>query len=838
MYSEEEVKAATLEYFKGDQLASDVWTNKYALKDLDGRYVEKTPVDMHRRLAKEFARIEAKYPNPMTEEEIFDLFSGFQWIIPQGSPMAAVGNDYAIMSCGNCFVVDSPLDAYTSIMQTDQELVHLLRRRAGVGIDISNIRPKGMPVKNAAKTTGGIGVFMERFSNTTREVATEGRRGALIITIDVRHPEIETFIKIKRDLKKVTGANISIKVSDAFIDAVKGDLDFELFWPTTAKKDEEKKYKKTVKAKFLFDMMVESNWLSGEPGILHWDNIVRESPADCYTDVGFATHCVNPCGELPLSTDSCRLLLLNSISYVHYPYRDGKESREFDFNGFADNAVKAQRLMDDLCDLEIEKMDKIIAKVKSDPEPYEYKRIEIELWEKMKKSCINGRRTGLGLTAVGDTVAALGYKYGTDRANEFVEKLYAALACASYASSIQMAEERGAFPVFDHDKEKDNPFINRVLDRLVKNHKEYAAKFDLINKYKKFGRRNIANLTTAPCGSISLLAKILKGFGTTSGIESSHLLELKRRRKINPSDKNAKIDFTDEMGDHWQEYIVYHQGYKEWLDANSDKDSKSSPYHGATANEIDWIKGVEMQGMAQKWIDHSISRTQNVPKETTKEQIAEMYLKAFDSGLKGFTVYRDGSRSGVLVSVDDKGITNYPKEIVVMNAPKRPDSLPCDMHTVKVKGEDWVVFVGILNDKPFEIFAGLSASLDLTKAPKYGKIVKQARKTVASRYDVEVGDIVIKDIIKTFSNPDHASLCRLLSCSLRHGTPVKYVIEQLGKDENAAIDSFYKVVARVLKKYVVEGEKSGNKCPQCKEKTLIYKEGCNCCTSCGYSGCS
>lgn len=817
MHKEDEVRRATLEYFCNDELATAVWMSKYALRDSSGMFLEKTPTDMHKRLAKEFARIEKKYPNPLTEGEIFRMLDRFMRIVPQGSPMSGIGNDYQITSLSNCFTVDSPYDSYASICKTDQELVHLLRRRAGVGIDISHLRPKGMSTKNAAKTSSGIATFMERYSNTTREVATEGRRGALILTIDVRHPELETFINIKRDKKKVTGANISIRINDEFVKAVKEDLDFELFWPVDAKTDEEKKVRRVVKARYIFDMMMESNWESGEPGILHWDNILRESPADCYNEEGYRTICVNPCGELPLSgNDSCRLLLLNAYGYVSNPFT---KSSVFDYDKFVSDARNAQRLMDDLCDLELEKIDQIIDKVESDPEPLSHKEIELALWRKIKQTCHNGRRTGLGMTGVADMVAALGYKYGTKESNGFITSIYKELALASYASSIELAKERGSFPIWDLKKEQDHVFINRILSELPSL---------IVEDYKVYGRRNISNLTTAPCGSVSLLCR------TSSGIEPVFALEHIRRRKINTDNADAKVDFVDELGDKWEEYVVYHRGYRNWLDINKDVDPKESPYYGATANEIDWISGVEMQGACQLWNDHAISRTQNVPKDATKEQISQMYLKAFSAGCKGFTVYRDGSRSGVLLSVGDKKEASKDKSEL-----KRPDMLDCDIFQVRVNKCDWTIFVGLMDGEPYEIFAGLSEHILLPKSVQTGKIKKNARKTMPSRYDLIFGDgIEVRDVIKHFANENFSSVCRLLSCSLRHGTPVKYIVEQLRKDQNEGFDTFYKVLARVLKKYVKDGEKSTDRCPQCNEKNLIFAEGCSQCKSCGYSGCS
>lgn len=821
VYSRDQVFAASLEYFQDDDLAASVFVDKYALRDENGDYLELTPDDMHKRIAKEIARIEMKYENPMSFDKIYGYMKNFTKIIPQGSPIAAIGNPYQVQSLSNCFVIKAPEDSYGGIMRADQEEAQIMKRRGGVGFDISTIRPKGLPTKNSAKTTDGIGVFMERFSNTCREVAQGGRRGALMLSNDIRSKDIDTFITIKRDLKKVTGANISVRINDEFMNAVETDGEYTQKFPIDVPDDEALVFER-VKARKVWDLIVESAHMSAEPGVLFWDTILRESPADCYSKFGYKTTSTNPCAELPLSDyDSCRLLLLNSLSFVKNQFT---QNAYFDKDEFSDAVLSAQRMMDDIVDLELESIDKILAKIDSDNEDESVKTVEKRLWTKIRETCSNGRRTGLGLTAVGDAIAAMNMKYGSDESITFVGDVYKALAVNAYKSSALLAKERGAFFYHDHNLEKGNPF----LERLMSQDKELAK------LHKKYGRRNIAILTTAPAGSISTLAQ------TTSGIEPVFMLKYTRRKRIAPSDVTARVDFVDPMGDRWQEFTVYHHGIKRWMDITGKSDLRESPYYNSTATEIDWIKAVDIQAAAQKFIDHSLSKTINLPSDASLKTVNDVYMHAWKTGCKGITIYRDGCRQGVLISESVK----KQDEFSVTNAPKRPETLTCDIHNVNIKGETWTIFVGKYQDRPYEIFGGLSEFISLPKRAKSGLLKKHARKTTRSIYDLTVGEgddeIVIKDLVKTFANPTHGAFTRTLSLALRHGTPVNFVVEQLLKDEqDSDMFSFSRVISRVLKQYIKDGTKASNDtCPNCGNTEMKYQEGCVSCTSCSYSKCS
>jgi ribonucleoside-diphosphate reductase alpha chain len=818
-----------LEYFGGDDLACDVFT-KYALHDKAGNKIEQTPREMHLRLAREFARIEAKYPNPMSEDEIFGLLDKFQKVVPQGSPMSGIGNHLQLQSLSNCFVIDQPHDSYAGILFTDQEQVQIMKRRGGVGFDISTIRPKGQPTSNAARTTDGIGVFMERFSNTCREVAQGGRRGALMLTIDCRHPEVETFIDIKRDLRKVTGANISIRFTDEFMQAVENNQSFCLRWPVEAH-PEEAEIVKTVDAKQVWDKFVDAAWASAEPGALFWDTVVYNGVVDRYRDVGYKTISTNPCGEIPLSPyDSCRLMVVNLTSFVIGPFTD---NARFDFGSFNDVVVKAQRLMDDLVDLEVECVDRILEKIEKDPQPDHVKQIERDLWNKIRAAGLNGRRTGLGVTGLGDTLAALNVQYGSKCSIDVTEEIYKALAVGAYRSSIVMAKERGAFPVWDYEKEKDHGYLQRVIN---------CCNGEYYDMWKETGRRNIALTTTAPVGSVSCLTQ------TTSGIEPAFLLSYKRRRKITGSDASARIDFVDQMGDKWQEYTVYHHWFKKWMDVTGKTDPQESPYWGGTANDIDWVKSVELQAAAQRWIDHSISKTCNLPNSATKETVNDVYMHAWKTGCKGFTVYRDGCRTGVLVSTETK------KEESPKNAgdvhPKRPKELPCDIHRVSVKddngvGQSWMVLVGLHEGKPYEVFSGLAEHIEVPKKTKMGVLIRNGKKDGVATYNLRVpigtdDEILFKDVVNLFANPTQGAFTRTISLALRHGIPVNFVVDQLQKGKDSDMFAFSRCVARVLKGYIPDGTKSTSekKCKECGSDQVFYQEGCVTCSSCGSSKCS
>jgi len=855
-HTREQAYQASLKYFNGDELAASVFVDKYALRTPKGDLLELTPSDMHRRLAHEFARVEAKYPNPMTEKEIFCLLAdvdhidasqrekmsleelatesrGLGAVVPQGSPMSAIGNDFQYQSLSNCFVIQSPYDSYAGILKADQEQAQIMKRRGGVGFDISTIRPKGIVTANAARTTDGIGVFMERFSNTCREVAQGGRRGALMLTIDVHHPEIRTFINIKRDLKKVTGANISIRLSDEFMQAVKDGTNVQLRFPV--EKDAKHSIEEMVDAKQLWHEIIEAAWASAEPGLLFWDTVKKRTPTEAYPD--YRSTSTNPCGEIVLSPyDSCRLLLVNLYKFVKNPFTS---AAAYDNERLKDVVVKAQRLMDDLIDLEIEAVDKIITKIQNDPEPEDVKQSELNLWNKIKSAALGGRRTGLGITALGDTLAAMGFVYGSKKSTEMTESLYKALALSAYKSTIKMAEERGSFPAFSHKLEADHLFIQQILE----------ANPDLVADYKKFGRRNIALTTTAPAGSVSVLTQ------TTSGIEPAFMLFYKRRKKINGDDPNAKVDFVDPLGDKWQEFMVYHHAFKKWMEVNhkTEENVAESPYHGGTANEIDWVAKVDLQAAAQKWICHSISNTTNIPNSTSVDVVKEIYMKGWETGCKGVTIYRDGCRTGVLVAEtkpEEKkaNLDGQPETMVESHAPKRPKELTCDIHRINVRAggdnESYLVLVGKLEGMPYEIFCGLSQHVEVPKKAKTGTLIKNGKKDGVATYNLQipVGDddhLLFKDVVELFANPNHGAMTRTLSLALRHGVPVQYVVEQLQKDKHSGLQSFSKAIARVLKTYIPDGTKSQSDktCGSCGVEGLIYREGCVTCSSCGWSKC-
>lgn len=826
MYDYQKVYESSLEYFGGDELAASVFAGKYALQNETGEYLELTPDDMHKRLAREFARIEQKYENPMSFSEIYGLFQGFRFVVPQGSPMSGVGNETKIQSLSNCFVIESPADSYGGILKADQEQVQIMKRRGGVGFDISSIRPKGMITSNAAKTTDGIEVFLDRFSNSCREVAQGGRRGALMLSISVHHPQIMDFIKIKRDLTRVTGANISVRVTDEFMKAVKSGIEYIQRWPVDSQTPEVHDH---VDAKEVWDALIEGAHASAEPGVLFWDTATRMTPSDAYADQGFGSVSTNPCGEIILSPyDSCRLMLMNLTSFVENAWSD---KASFDWGKFRTMSRKAQRLMDDMIDLEIEQIDKILAKIDNDPETDETKYYERNLWHTIRQVAIDGRRTGLGITGLGDAIAMLGQTYGSDKSIETVEEIYKWLSLASYEESIQLAKERGAFEVFNHNKEKDHPFLERIFNELTP---------EAIEDYRTYGRRNIANTTTAPAGSVSCLTQ------TTSGIEPAFMLYYKRRKKVQ---NGEEVMFVDDLGDEWTEFNVYHHGFKQWIDSSIDPNLgqiktedlvQMSPYVGATANEIDWRAKVKLQSVAQKWICHAISNTTNLPNDIDVETVKDIYMLGWELGCKGVTVYRDGSRSGVLVSTDEKKTEEA--GIVERDAPKRPEELDCDIYHTSVKGQKWVVLVGLLNGKPYEVIGGSADQIEIPSKFRNGKLYKRVFKTKNSKYDLSIGEgdnkLVVKDVVSIFDNPNHAGYTRVISTSLRHGVPVQYLVEQMQKDKEMDMFSFSKVISRCLKNYIVDGTTVDKTCPHCgAEGSLVYQEGCVTCKSCGSSKC-
>ena len=842
-YTYDEAYDATLRYFDGDELAARVWVTKYALKDSFGNLYEQTPDDMHHRIASEIARIEAKYPNPMSHDEVFSYLKNFNYIIPQGSPMTGIGNDMQVSSLSNCFVIglDGCPDSYGGIIRIDEEQVQLMKRRGGVGHDLSHIRPKGTPVKNSALTSTGLVPFMERYSNSTREVAQDGRRGALMLTVSVKHPDSEAFVDAKMTEGKVTGANVSVRIDDEFMKAATEERPYIQQFPVDAENPD---IEKEIDAKAFWAKIIHNAWKSAEPGVLFWDTITRESVPDCYADLGFRTISTNPCGEIPLCPyDSCRLLAVNLYAYVKNPFTP---KAEFDFDLFAQHVGKAQRMMDDIIDLEEEKIQKILAKINSDPETAEVRGPELHLWDKILTKTLKGRRTGLGTTAEGDMIAALGLKYGTPEATAFSVSVHKALALAAYRSSVEMARERGAFEIYDAAREKNNPYINRLRE----------ADPALIEEMEKTGRRNITCLTIAPTGTTSLMTR------TTSGIEPVFMPVYKRRRKVNPSDVDVRVDYVDESGDSFEEYIVYHPKFLEWMKINGIEPRRNytqeeldqlvarSPYAGATANDIDWLEKVRMQGAVQKWVDHSISVTINLPADVTEDVVNKLYVEAWRSGCKGCTVYRDGSRSGVLVSIEKKK-----SEPAVVNAPsdihphviKRPIELEADVVRFQNNKEKWIAFVGLMNNEPYEIFTGLADDDDGIFCPKsvnHGKIIKAMNADGSRRYDFQfVNKRGYKTTIEGLSdkfNPEYWNYAKLISGVLRYGMPIAQVLKLVSGLEldSQSINTWKMGVERALKKYLPNGtQASGQKCPNCGCETLIYQEGCLICTSCGTSKC-
>jgi ribonucleoside-diphosphate reductase alpha chain len=842
IYTREEALKSCIEYFKGDTLAAEVWINKYSLKDSAGNIYELNPEEMHRRIAKEFARVEKKYENPISEEEIFNLIKEFKYIIPQGSPMAGIGNDMQYVSLSNCFVIgnNTDSDSYGGILKLDQELVQLMKRRAGVGLDLSFVRPSGSPVKNSALTSTGVVPFMERYSNSTREVAQDGRRGALMESISINHLDAEKFIDAKMDEKKVTGANVSVRISDAFMKAALAGKKFTQQYPVEA---ENPSLTKEVDAEALWKKIIHNAWKRAEPGILFWDTIIKESVPDCYSEQGFRSTSTNPCGEIVLCpNDSCRLLLLNLFSYVENPFTD---KAKYNFTLFKQHVQIAQRLMDDLIDLELEKVDKILEKIANDPEEEEIKRAETNLWKSIKDKCIKGRRTGLGITAEGDMIAALNLTYGTDEANDFSEKIHKTLKLEAYRSSVNMAKERGAFPIYNSTKEENNPFISRIKKQDP----------ELYEDMMKHGRRNIALLTIAPAGSVSVLTQ------TTSGIEPAFSIYYTRRRKINPNDKNVRVDFVDAVGDSWQEYAVFHHKFLDYLKANNynvaeveampkeeiEKIIKKSPYHKATSNDVDWVKKVEMQGRIQKHVDHSISVTVNLPNDVSEEIVAKVYEAGWKSGCKGVTVYRDGSRSGVLISSEEK--KKEEQNFKENHAPKRPKVLDAQVLRFNNEGQKWIGFIGLLDGRPYEIFTGVSEDFPLSPNVSEGKIKKSKiinkKGEKVSKYDFvfidKNGEEVLLENLNRAFDKDYWNYAKMISSILRHGMPLPYVVElieslNLGAD---LLNTWKNGVIRMIKKYIKDGTKAKDtQCSSCGDPDgLIYQEGCLVCKSCGNSKC-
>ncbi len=836
IYSQEEAVKASHKYFKGDDLAARVWVNKYALKDSFGNIFEVSPDDMHRRLAKEIARIENRYPNPLTEEEIYNVLKDFKYIVPQGGPMTGIGNDYQIASLSNCFVVgnDGNSDSYGGIMKIDQEQVQLMKRRGGVGHDLSHIRPKGSPVKNSALTSTGIVPFMERYSNSTREVAQDGRRGALMLSVSIKHPDSEDFINAKLEQGKVTGANVSVKLQDDFMLAVESGAPYTQQYPIDSKNPV---YTKDINANDLWKKIVYNAWKSAEPGILFWDTIIRESIPDCYADLGYRTVSTNPCGEIPLCPyDSCRLLAINLYSYVENPFT---KQAKFNFDLFKEHIHYAQRIMDDIIDLELEKIDAILDKIYTDPEDENIKYVEKSLWENIKRKANEGRRTGIGITAEGDMLAAMGLRYGSEDATDFSEEIHKTTALEAYRSSVYLAKDRGPFKIYDAEREKNNPMINRIKN----------ADPGLYEKMTKYGRRNIALLTIAPTGTTSLMTQ------TTSGIEPVFLPVYKRRRKVNPGDKDVRIDFTDENGDSWEEYIVFHHKFKTWMEING-YDTKrdysqeelnelvaKSPYYKATSNDVDWLAKVRMQGRIQKWVDHSISVTINLPSDVKEDLVGELYLEAWKSGCKGVTVYRDGSRSGVLISNDEtkdkKKVGGFPV--------KRPEKLEADVVRFQNNKDKWIAFVGLIEGRPYEIFTGFSDDEDgilLPRSISKGYIIKNWDNEENSRYDFQyINSRGYKTTIEGLShkfNPVYWNYAKLISGTLRHGMPIHKVVELVTslQLDNETINSWKAGVARALKKYIPDGTLAeGALCEECGSHEVIYQEGCLTCISCGSSKC-
>lgn len=836
-YSFDEAYEASLEYFNGDELAARVWVTKYALKDSHGNLYEKDPNDMHKRIASELARIESNYSNPLSYEELLALLKDFRYIVPQGSPMTGIGNKFQIASLSNCFVIglEGESDSYGGIFKMDEEQVQLMKRRGGVGHDLSYIRPKGSPVKNSALTSTGLVPFMERFSNSTREVAQDGRRGALMLSVSIKHPDSEAFIDAKMEQGKVTGANVSVRIDDEFMQAVTKGEKYTLSYPINA---ENPLYKREIEAKELWAKIIHNAWKSAEPGVLFWDTILRESIPDCYADLGFETVSTNPCGEIPLCPyDSCRLLAINLYSYVEKPFT--KEAR-FDFDLLAKHTQLAQRIMDDIIDLETEKIDAILQKIESDPESEDVKETERTLWQKIRKKTLQGRRTGIGITAEGDMIAAMGLRYGTKEATNFAVEVHKTLALNAYRGSVILAKERGAFEIYDAQREAENPFILRIKQEDPQLYSDMA----------QYGRRNIALLTIAPTGSTSLMTQ------TSSGIEPVFMPVYMRRRKVNPNDKNVRVDWVDEVGDSWEEYIVYHHKFLDWMKANGydtekhysqqeiDKLIAKSPYHKATANDVDWVEKIRMQGAIQKWVDHSISVTINLPNNVTDELVNELYVTAWREGCKGCTVYRDGSRGGVLVSTEKKQ-----KEEVAPSLPlSRPQELEADVVRFQNNKERWIAFVGLKDGKPYEIFTGLNDEDEGILVPKSvnkGKIIKNYDADGSKHYDFQFHNkrglkITIEGLDQKF-DPEFWNYAKLISGVLRYGMPIEQVVNLVQGLEldDESINTWKNGVERALRRYIATGEKvGGRKCPNCQAESLVYQEGCLICTTCGSSECS
>ncbi|MBQ6647417.1 MAG: adenosylcobalamin-dependent ribonucleoside-diphosphate reductase [Muribaculaceae bacterium] len=846
-YTYDEAYHASLDYFKGDELAARVWATKYALKDSFGHLYEHTPDDMHHRIASELARIEKKYPNPMSEQQIFDLLKNFRYIVPQGSPMAGIGNNFQVGSLSNCFVIglDGQPDSYGGIIKIDEEQVQLMKRRGGVGHDLSHIRPQGSPVKNSALTSTGLVPFMERYSNSTREVAQDGRRGALMLTVSIKHPDSESFIDAKMVEGKVTGANVSVRIDDAFMQAAVDGAEYVQQFPIDS---DQPLYTKKIDARKLWEKIVHNAWKSAEPGVLFWDTITREAVPDCYADLGFRTISTNPCGEIPLCPyDSCRLIAVNLYSYVVNPFT---KDAYFDFDLFKEHIGYTQRMMDDIIDLEMEKIEAILTKIKQDPETEEVKQTELNLWTKIRNKTLKGRRTGVGTTGEGDMIAAMGLTYGTPEATEFSVSVHKALALAAYRSSVNMARERGAFEIYDAKREENNPFIGRIRE----------ADPELYDLMVKYGRRNIACLTIAPTGTTSILTQ------TTSGIEPVFLPVYKRRRKVNPSDKDVRVDYVDESGDSFEEYIVYHHKFITWMKTNGievrddytqeqiDELVSRSPYYKATSNDVDWLNKVRMQGAVQKWVDHSISVTINLPNDISEEMVGKLYVEAWRSGCKGCTVYRDGSRSGVLISLsgdgknkskkdEKKGLYMAEEEHIL----KRPIELEADVVRFQNNKEKWIAFIGLIDNRPYEIFTGIADDDEGIFCPKSvtkGKIIKAVNENGEKRYDFQfINKRGFKTTIEGLSekfNPEFWNYAKLISGVLRYGMPIEQVLKLVSSLEldNKSINTWKMGVERALKKYLPNGTKlSGQTCPNCGQESLVYQEGCLICTNCGTSRC-
>lgn len=838
-YTVDEAYQASLTYFKGDDLAARVWVNKYALKDSYGNIFEKNPDDMHRRIAGEIARIEQRYPNPFSEDEVFELIRNFKYIIPQGSPMTGIGNPYQIASLSNCFVIgnDGDSDSYGGIMKIDQEQVQLMKRRGGVGHDLSHIRPKGSPVKNSALTSTGIVPFMERFSNSTREVAQDGRRGALMLSVAIKHPDSEGFIDAKLEQGKVTGANVSVRIDDEFMKAVQSGSTYKQQYPVLAT---EPLYSKEIDPVALWKKIVHNAWRSAEPGILFWDTIIRESVPDCYADLGYKTVSTNPCGEIPLCPyDSCRLLAINLFSYVESPFT---KQANFNWDLFKKHIHASQRIMDDIIDLELEKIDAILQKIADDPEHDELKRTEKNLWTNIKTKANEGRRTGIGITAEGDMLAAMGLRYGSDEGSAFAIEIHKFIALEAYRASVNTAKERGAFGIFDAEREKNNPFILRLKE----------ADAQLYYEMLEHGRRNIALLTIAPTGTTSLMSQ------TSSGIEPVFMPVYKRRRKVNPNDKDVRVDFVDEIGDSWEEYVVFHHRFKQWMEVNGKDLTKNysqkelddlvaqSPYYKATSNDVDYLKKVKMQGAIQKWIDHSISVTINMPAEVTEEVVGELYMEAWKSGCKGVTVYRDGSRSGVLISNSEKKEEPSNEEETRVFPTTRPTVLEADVVRFQNSRDKWIAFIGLIDGKPYEIFTGFADDEDGILIPRWvndGMIIKNRDAEGNSRYDFQYKNkrghkTTIEGLSYKF-NPEYWNYAKLISSTLRHGMAIEKVVDLINSLQlDEAINTWKNGVARALKRYVPDGtEAKKQQCQNCNSTNLHYQEGCLTCKDCGSSKC-